>query len=108
MSVCQQRDISMLSHRPASHRVRMVEAGCSKSGAFIWTVTSQEVTVTPFPGCARSRLMQFILKVPGKFVLAFHVVTMAVVPTPLSPCSPNVLLVSLCPLTSNHQLFLTS
>ncbi|MEQ2311870.1 hypothetical protein AMECASPLE_025052 [Ameca splendens] len=28
--------------------------------------------------------MRFILKVPGKFVLAFHVVTMAVVPTSLS------------------------
>ncbi|MEQ2244277.1 hypothetical protein ILYODFUR_015424 [Ilyodon furcidens] len=36
--------------------------------------------VTPFLGCG-SRLVQFILKVPGKLVLAFHVVTMAVVPT---------------------------
>ncbi|MED6264916.1 hypothetical protein CHARACLAT_020110 [Characodon lateralis] len=57
------------------------ETGCSKSGAFIWIVTTQEVRSYPFPGCVGSSLMQFILKVPEKSALAFHVVIMAVVPT---------------------------
>ncbi|MEQ2291513.1 Bis(5'-adenosyl)-triphosphatase enpp4 [Ameca splendens] len=47
MSVCQQRETSALSPRPASHGVRVVEKGCSKSCAFIWPVTSQEVRSYP-------------------------------------------------------------
>ncbi|MEQ2308845.1 hypothetical protein AMECASPLE_032454 [Ameca splendens] len=47
MSFCQQRDISALPFQPVSHIVRVVETGCSKSGAFIWTVTSQEVRSYP-------------------------------------------------------------
>ncbi|MED6265417.1 hypothetical protein CHARACLAT_025233 [Characodon lateralis] len=48
MSVCQQRETNALSPRPASHGVRVVEKGCSKSGAH------RKSAVTPFPGCARN------------------------------------------------------
>ncbi|MEQ2257768.1 hypothetical protein ILYODFUR_038110 [Ilyodon furcidens] len=77
MSFCQQRAGSLCPGPCVTH---VEQAGCSKSGAIVWTVMSQEVRSYPASWLCWDRLMQFILKVPGRSVLAFHVVTMAVGP----------------------------
>ncbi|MED6273897.1 hypothetical protein CHARACLAT_010951 [Characodon lateralis] len=47
LSFCQQRDISGLSPLSGLSGGCVEEAGCSKSGAFIWPVTSQEIRSYP-------------------------------------------------------------
>ncbi|MEQ2304945.1 hypothetical protein AMECASPLE_032444 [Ameca splendens] len=76
MPACQQET---LAFSPSSSVGTCVEEVCLlEHGVFIQTMTSQEVRcfsfLFPVLGCAGSRLMQFMLKVPEKFLLAFNVV----------------------------------
>ncbi|MEQ2286160.1 hypothetical protein AMECASPLE_039348 [Ameca splendens] len=72
MSVCQQRDISALS-LPIPMITGVEDIGPLEEGAFMQPVASWEVCCYSLLGCARSRLMQFILKGPEKFVPEFNV-----------------------------------
>ncbi|MEQ2308066.1 hypothetical protein AMECASPLE_024472, partial [Ameca splendens] len=64
-----QRDISTLvSPASLAAESRVEEIGLMERRALIQTVASWELCCYSLLGCARSRLMQFILKVPEKFV----------------------------------------
>ncbi|MED6250305.1 hypothetical protein ATANTOWER_029070 [Ataeniobius toweri] len=75
MSVCQQRDISalFLSGQSLSGVPGGRDRTIGKGGAFMQPVASWEVRCYSLLGCAGSRLMQFILKVPEKLVPEFNV-----------------------------------
>ncbi|MEQ2296595.1 hypothetical protein AMECASPLE_026323 [Ameca splendens] len=81
MSVCQQRDISALCPSCPGHHRRGRGRFIGKVPVLYGQWHHGKSTIASFPGCAGRRLMHFIVKVPEKSLLAFHVVTMAVVPT---------------------------
>ncbi|MEQ2158515.1 hypothetical protein GOODEAATRI_013148 [Goodea atripinnis] len=72
MSVCQQRDIGALSP-PIPMITGMEEIRPLEGGAFMQPLAICEVCCYSLLGCARSRLMQFILKGQEKFVPEFNV-----------------------------------
>ncbi|MED6295577.1 hypothetical protein CHARACLAT_033166 [Characodon lateralis] len=66
MSVCQQKDINQFNQCPTSFAGGLLAR---------WVFKQQYSLLVSVLGCAGSRLMRFILKVPEKFLLAFSVVT---------------------------------
>ncbi|MEQ2189690.1 hypothetical protein GOODEAATRI_027885 [Goodea atripinnis] len=81
MSFATKETLARLSLQPASQRSPgWKRQDVARAMLLFGQRRHRKSAVTPFPDCAGSRLMQFILKVPGKSVLAFHVITMAVGP----------------------------
>ncbi|MEQ2253598.1 hypothetical protein ILYODFUR_033869 [Ilyodon furcidens] len=78
------------------------EIGPLERGVLLYSQWHHGSPLLPPPSSvAGSRLMQFILEVPGKSVLAFHVVTMAVGPNTL--LGQIIIHKSLCKWSNFHQ-----